>query len=124
MRVTAGFLQINLHTKPTLRVTLQTKLQYSRTLKRIVHRLPYIVNSITFIQALEYENFKNAYTPAPFAIDKCYGSKSYGGREGSPAMGARQRDRLGDRSGDRQFTNHVIVHRMHYIEYFICEHGV
>ena len=28
MRTTAGFLQINLCTKPTLRVTLQTKFQY------------------------------------------------------------------------------------------------
>ena len=37
--VTAGFLQINLCTKPTLRVTLQTKFQYSSTLKCIVNRL-------------------------------------------------------------------------------------
>ena len=34
-------------------------------------------------------------------------------------MGARQRDRLGDRSGDRQFVDHVTVHRMQYIEYFM-----
>ena len=39
--VTADFLQINLCTKPTLCVTLQTKFQYSSTLKCIVHRLPY-----------------------------------------------------------------------------------
>ena len=39
--VTAGLLLINLCTKPTLRVTLQTKFQYSSTLKCIVHRLPY-----------------------------------------------------------------------------------
>ena len=39
--VTAGFLQINLCTKPTLRVALQTKFQYSSTLKCIVNRLPY-----------------------------------------------------------------------------------
>ena len=41
MRVTAGFLQINLFMKCTLRATLQTKFQYSNTLKSIVHRLPY-----------------------------------------------------------------------------------
>ena len=41
VRVTAGFLQINLCTKPTLRVTLQTKFQYSSTLKCIIHRLLY-----------------------------------------------------------------------------------
>ena len=35
----------------------------------------------------------------------------YGGREGSPAMGARQ--------SDRQSLDHVIVHRVHYIEYFM-----
>ena len=39
--VAAGFLKIKLHTKPTLRVTLQRKLQYSSTLKCIVHRLPW-----------------------------------------------------------------------------------
>ena len=39
--IMAGFLQINLCMKPTLRVTLQTKFQYSSTLKCIVHRLPY-----------------------------------------------------------------------------------
>ena len=33
MRVNAGFLQINLYTKPTLRIKLQTKFQYSSTLK-------------------------------------------------------------------------------------------
>ena len=43
----------------------------------------------------------------------------YGGREGSPTIGARQHDCLGDRSGDRQFADHVIAHRMHYIEYFM-----
>ena len=36
MHATAGFLQTNLCTKPTLRVTLQTKFQYSSTLKCIV----------------------------------------------------------------------------------------
>ena len=41
VHVTAGFLQINLCTKPTLPVTLQTKFQYSSTLKCIVHRLSY-----------------------------------------------------------------------------------
>ena len=41
VRVTAGFLQINLCTKPTLCITLQTKFQYSSTLKCIIHRLPY-----------------------------------------------------------------------------------
>ena len=35
----------------------------------------------------------------------------YGDRVGSPAIGARQHD--------RQFSDHVIVHRMHYIEYFM-----
>ena len=33
VHVTAGFLQINLWTKPTLRITLQTKLQYTSALK-------------------------------------------------------------------------------------------
>ena len=41
VHVTAGFLLINLHTKPNFRITLQTKFQYSSTLKCIVHRLPY-----------------------------------------------------------------------------------
>ena len=41
MRVTTGFLQINLYTKPTLRITLQIKFQDSSTLKCIVHRLSY-----------------------------------------------------------------------------------
>ena len=39
--VMADFLQINLCMKPTLRVILQTKFQYSSTLKCIIHRLPY-----------------------------------------------------------------------------------
>ena len=41
VRITADFLQINLCTKPTLCVTLQTKFQYSSTLKCIVNQLPY-----------------------------------------------------------------------------------
>ena len=41
VRITAGFLQINLCTKPTLCVTLQTKFQYSTILKCIIYRLPY-----------------------------------------------------------------------------------
>ena len=41
MHVTADFLQMSLCTKPTLRITLQTKFQYGNTLKCIVHRLPY-----------------------------------------------------------------------------------
>ena len=41
VRVTAGFLQINLCTKPTLRVALQAIFQYSSTLKCIVNRSPY-----------------------------------------------------------------------------------
>ena len=36
MGVTAGFLQMNLRMKPTLHVTLQTKFQYSSTLKYMV----------------------------------------------------------------------------------------
>ena len=41
VRITAGFLQINLCRKPTFRITLQTKFQYSSPLKCIVHRSPY-----------------------------------------------------------------------------------
>ena len=41
VRITAGFLQINLYTKPTLCITLQTKFQYSSALKCIANRLPY-----------------------------------------------------------------------------------
>ena len=62
MRVTAGFLQTNLCTKPTLRVTLQTKFYYSSTLKCIVHRLPYI-NSINFIQNIEVREVEKCLYP-------------------------------------------------------------
>ena len=41
MRVTAGFLQINRCTKPTLRVTLQANFKHISTLNYMVCRLPY-----------------------------------------------------------------------------------
>ena len=41
VRITAGFLQIDLCMKPTLCVTLQAKFQYSSTIKYVVHWLPY-----------------------------------------------------------------------------------
>ena len=61
VHVTAGFLQINLCTKPTLRVTLQIEFQYSSTLKCIVHRLPYY---IAFIQNNEIQEVQKCLRPS------------------------------------------------------------
>ena len=64
MHVTEGFLQINLCMKPTLRITLQTKFQYSSTLKCMVHRLPYYYsNSIAFIQNIEIREVEKCLHP-------------------------------------------------------------
>ena len=70
VHVKAGFLQINLRTKPTLRVTLQTKFQYSSTLKCIVHRLPYYWLDSFYTKHWNTKSSKIPIPPAPFAIDR------------------------------------------------------
>ena len=62
VRITAGFLQINLCTKPTLRVTLQTKFHHSSILKCIVHRLP-TINSIASKKNLEIQEVQKYLHP-------------------------------------------------------------
>ena len=72
MQVTASFLQINVHTKLTLRITLHTIFQYSSILN--VWYIDYhIINSIASKQNIVICMIvQNAYTPTLFANDKHY----------------------------------------------------
>ena len=63
VHVTAGFLQIKLHTKPTFHVTLQTKFQYSNTLKCIKYINYLIINLIGFIQNIEIREVQKCLHP-------------------------------------------------------------
>ena len=59
VRVTAGFLQINLCTKPTLHVTLQIKFHYSSTLKCIVRTSITVLLCCSYVHCYLLKYFNN-----------------------------------------------------------------